>query len=620
MNAKGGYWGKIAWINLTTGKVSYVEIDEEFEKTWIGGAGLGTKLLWDHYPAWADPLGPRNLLIFATGPYQAAPITGTGRCTAVFISPLTMHYGESIAGGHIGPILKQAGVDAVVLAGKASKPVYVYVEEGKAEIRDASAYWGMDAVEVVDAIKKDVGGRRLTVTAIGQAGENLVRYAAIVNDKHGVFGRCGGGAVMGSKNVKALVANGTMTPPLADRDGLLKYYREDLLPRINKAEFTKTNAELGQVAAVVPREENGLLPIKNFGGDEWEEGAKLIGTPRFNEVLNPKRWPCEYCVMGCHRKITTEGYPQESGGPEYETAAMIGSNLLIDDLKAVVVANDLCNRYGIDTIELGGVLGWAFESYEKGYLTKEDTDGIELKWGSGEALIEMTKKIAFREGIGDLLAEGLRSCVWKYPETKEWAVEAQGMAVPAHDPRAFFSMVIADTLSLRGPSHCHGFSEAQELGVTLPELGYPEPMDRFAIEKKGEIGAVYQDVHEFWNSLVWCFFYFFSNWPFGDTVKVMNLITGWDMSPVEAKLSGERMSNLQQALNLRCGLDPKRDFVVPERLRKPHKKGGAAGKVLPWEYIIEEYYKTREWKDGIPTRKKLIELGLADAAKEIYGY
>lgn len=620
MNAKGGYWGKIAWVNLTNKKVSYVEMDEEFEKTWIGGAGLGTKLLWDYVPAWTDPFDPRNLLIFGTGPYQAAPIAGAGRCTATFISPLTRHYSESISGGHIGPILKQAGVDDVVLAGKASKPVYVYVEDGKVEIRDATTYWGMDTVEATDALKKDVGGRRLSIATIGQAGENLVRYAAIINDKHGVFARAGVGAVMGSKNVKALIANGTMRPPIADRDGLLNFYREDLLPRINEAEFTKVNAEQGQVAAVVPREENGLLPIKNFGGDEWEEGAKLIGTPRFTEVLKIERWPCEYCVMGCHRKITAEGYPQETGGPEYETAAMIGANLLVDDLKSVVVANDLCNRYGIDTIELGGVLGWAFESYEKGYLTKEDTDGIELKWGNGEALIEMTKKVAFRDGIGDLFAEGLRPCVWKYPETKAWAVEAQGMAVPAHDPRAFFSMVIADTLSLRGPSHCHGFSEFQELGLTVPELGYPEPMDRFSVERKGEIGAVYQDMAEFWNSLVWCFFYFASNWPFKDTVKVMNLITGWDVSVVEAKVIGERMCNLQQALNLRCGLDPKRDFVVPERIRVPHKTGGAGGKVLPWEYIIEDYYKTREWKDGVPTRKKLIELDLYDVAKEIYSY
>jgi aldehyde:ferredoxin oxidoreductase len=324
--------------------------------------------------------------------------------------------------------------------------------------------------------------------------------------------------------------------------------------------------------------------------------------------------------MGCHRKITAKGYPSETGGPEYETLAMLGSNLLIDDLKSIVVANDLCNRLGMDTIEVGTLLGWAFESYEKGIITKEDTGGVELKWGNEKALVPMIRKIANRKDIGDLMAEGLPTCVSRYPKTKPFAVEAMKMGVAAHDPRAFFSMVITTIASTRGSCHLHGFSEAIETGVTLPELGYGTPMDRFEVVGKGEVGAVYQDIQQFWNSLNWCFFYFFSNVNLTDQVKLLNAITGWDVTPQEARSIGERIVNLQHAFNLRMGLVPERDFVMPERLEIPHKEGGAAGRVPPWKYILEEYYRTRSWIKGIPIRKKLLDLRLDDVAKEIYGY
>jgi len=232
----------------------------------------------------------------------------------------------------------------------------------------------------------------------------------------------------------------------------------------------------------------------------------------------------------------------------------------------------------------------------------------------------MIEKIAYRDGVGDLLAEGLRACVDAYPQTKPYAVEVMGQAVAAHDPRAFFAETITTIASTRGSCHIHGFAEAIELGNTLPELGLDKPMDRFEWEGKGYVGAVYQDVQQFWNSLVWCFFYFFSDVNLTDEVNILNAITGWNLTPRDAAKIGERIVNMQQCFNLRMGLDPLKENVMPERMTIPHREGGAAGKVPPWKKILEDYWKARDWVNGIPTRRKLIELGLEDFAKELYGY
>ena len=611
MALKGGYWGKILCVDLSSGKISTGEFDERFARKYLGGVGLATKIINGSVAKNTNPLGPGNVLVFATGPYQASNIASSGRCSVAAKAPLTGYWGESNAGGHLGPELKRTGFDAVVIRGRAKKPVYLWIADGKAEIRDAGKFWGIDAADVVDALKEAVGDTKAAVSCIGQAGENLVRFACITNDKHGYFGRGGLGAVMGSKNLKALVMRGTLEPPIADPDKLKAVY-QGILKRAKEADFTKANATDGQAMAVVPREENGLLPMRNYAQDTWPEGAKKIGTPRFTEELQVKRWACPYCIMGCHRRITNPAYNSETAGPEYETLGMLGSNLLIDDLSAVVKANDLCGRYGIDTIELGGVLGWAFECYENGLITKEDTDGIELKWGSGEALVKMTEKIAKREGIGDLLAEGLRACVDRIPSSKLYAIESLGQHPGAHDPRAFFAQTITTIASTRGGCHLHGFAEAVELGALIPELGITESIDRFDATKKGYVGAIYQDIQQFWNSLTWCFFYFFSGVTLTDEIDILNAITGWDVTAKEAWKIGERVVCLQQLFNLNNGMVPEEENVMPERLTLPHKEGGAAGQVPPWQSILKEYWETKGWVNGVPTKEKLVELGLAD--------
>ncbi|UCC91050.1 MAG: aldehyde ferredoxin oxidoreductase family protein [Dehalococcoidia bacterium] len=605
---KGGYWGKILWVDLSSEETSVGTFDDSLARKYLGGVGLATRIIYERVTKNTNPLGPGNVLVFATGPYQATNIASAGRCTVSAESPLTEYWGESNGGGHIGPELKRAGFDAVVITGRAKRPVYLWINDGRVEIRDGSKFWGLETVEAVDALKEAVGDTRAAVSSIGPAGENLVKYACIVNDKHGFFGRCGLGAVMGSKNLKALVVRGTLKPPVANPDKLKDVYK-DVLKKVKAAEFTKTNSEHGQPSSTVPREENGLLPMKNWAQDTWPQVSK-IGTPRYTEELQIKGWACPYCVMGCHRRITNPNYKSETSGPEYETLAMIGSDLLIDDLGAIVIANDLCNRYGMDTIELGGVLAWAFECYENGLITKEDTDGVELKWGSGEALVEMTEKIAKRDGIGDLLAEGLRACVERVPASKLYSVEAMGQAVAAHDPRAYFGETITTIASTRGSCHIHGFAEAMELDVLLPELGISESIDKFDATQKGYVGAIYQDIQQFWNSLTWCFFYFFSDVSLADQVNILNAITGWDITPEEAQKIGERIVCLQQMFNLENGLVPEKENVMPERLTIPHKEGGAAGQVPPWQAILKEYWETKGWVNGIPTRGKLKELGL----------
>ena len=612
---KGGYWGKILWVDLSRKEISEGTFDEGFARKYLGGVGLATRIISEHVTRNTNPLGAGNVLVFATGPYQAANMASAGRCSCAAKAPLTGYWGEANAGGHIGPELKRAGFDAVVITGRATCPVYLWINDGKAEIRDAGEFWGMDAVETTAALKSSVDAKA-AVSCIGPAGENLVRYACIANDNHGFFGRGGMGAVMGSKNLKALVIRGTMKPPVADPDKLKEFYR-DILARAKDAPFTADNAQHGQASAVVPREENGLLPMKNFAMDSWPEGAAKIGVPYFTEELQIKRWPCPSCIMGCHRRIMNPKYhPAETGGPEYETLGMIGSNLLVDDLGAIVKANELCNRYTIDTIDLGGVLGWAFECYENGLITKDDTDGVALEWGNGDALVKMTEKIARREGIGNLLAEGLRACVERIPGSKLYAIESLGQTIGAHDPRAFFGQTITTIASTRGGCHLHGFAEAFDLGVLLPEIGVTEGTDRFDVAKKGYAGAIYQDIQQFWNSLTWCFFYFFSGVTLGDEVNMLNAITGWDVTPEEAQKIGERVVCMQQMFNLEMGMVPEKENVMPERLTKPHKEGGAAGQVPPWKDILEEYWKTKDWTKGVPSKAKLEELGIADIESE----
>ncbi|MFC1912019.1 aldehyde ferredoxin oxidoreductase family protein [Chloroflexota bacterium] len=607
MTIRGGYWGKILCVDLFSEEMSVRTFDDTFARKYMGGVGLAARIIYGNVTEHTNPLGSGNVLVFATGPYQATTVNGSGRCSAAAKSPLTGYWGESSGGARLGPELKRAGFDAIAITGRAKGPVYLWIKDSKAEIRDASNFWRLETPDAVDALTEAVGDNKVAVASIGLAGENLVRFASIANDKHGYFGRCGLGAVMGSKNLKAVVVRGMLEPPIAD-PRMVKQLSKEVLQKV-KASAMAGFGEDGQQGDFMRCHEEGLLPMKNWLQDTWSE-AEQIGTPRFTQELKAKPWGCPYCALGGHRRITNPVYASKTAGPEYESMAFLGANLLISDLGSLVKANDLCNRYGMDTIELGGVLGWAFECYEKGLITKEDTGGVDLRWSSGEALIEMLEKVARREGIGNLLAEGLRACVERIPQSKPFAVEVMGQTPGGHDPRAYFSQTVSTIASPRGSCHIHGFSEAIEQGAVIPELEITELMDRFDATKKGYIGAIFQDIGQLWNSLIMCMQFFFADISLTDQVNLLNAITGWDVTPQEAQKMGERTVCLQHMFNLKNGLVPEKENVMPERFTTVHKEGGAQGQVVPWQDILKEYWETKGWVKGVPTKEKIVELGL----------
>lgn len=614
-----GYWGRILEVNLTTKEISTRELPDQWKKDYLGGTGIAARIMYDEIPAGADPLGPDNVFVFSVGPFQGgAKILGSGRFSICAKSPLTGIFGESLGGGYNAEEFKKTGHDVLVVKGASETPVYLWIDDDKVELRDASHLWGKtDSYETEDAIQAELGDTKIKIAPIGPAGENLVRYAGVIcNHGHGCAGRTGMGAVMGSKKLKAIAFRGTKTVPLAQPEKV-KLLKKELSEIAREADFTKANRELGQAMAVSPREENGLLPIKNFKQDRWPEGARKLnagGDGEFNTVLQPKADACSNCIMGCHRRVTVSKgkYTMDSYGPEYETLGMIGSNCLIDDLLAINKANEMCNRYGIDTIEFGAICAFAMEAYEEGKITKQDLGGLELQWGDGDAMLALLEKIAYRDGkIARLLGEGLR------PAGKELGkddlVEVNGAAVPAHDPRAFLSMALATAASMKGASHLHGFPAAIELGVTFPEAGRKElttPLDPHSSEHKGLAAVKFQDRMACVNSIVYCVFYEFSGLDFTRLTQLYNAVTGQEVTSLELLQAGERIVNLMQLFNLKHGLQPLTDYRLPKRFDTVRKEGGAAGVTIPFDKMMGDYYQERDWPNGIPSSAKLQQLGL----------
>ena len=614
-----GYWGKILRVDLTNRKIEIDSFPEDWRRAYIGGTGLAARILYEEIPAGTDPYGPENVFVFGVGPLQGGSrILGSGRFSVCAKSPLTRIFGESLGGGYNAEEFKKTGFDALVIKGKSLRPVYLWIHDGEAEIRDASHLWGKaDTFQTEDALKKELGDAKVQVAPIGPAAENLVRYAGLIcNYGHGCAGRTGMGAVMGSKNLKAIAFRGTKTVSVACPEEL-ESLKKEFIEIAKNADFTKANRELGQAMAVVPREENGLLPMKNFTQDRWPEGARRLGAGEgqdFNRILKPKQDACSNCIMGCHRRVTISGgkYAMDSYGPEYETLGMMGSDCLIDNLLAVNKANELCNRYSLDTIEFGGVCAFAMEAYEQEKITKKDLGGIELEWGDGDAMLALLEKIARREGeVPRILGEGVRVAAEKLGVSDP--LHVNGAVVPAHDPRAFLSMAVATATSMKGASHLHGFPEAIELGVTFPETGRKElcePLHPHSATYKGLAAVKFQDRMAVANSSVFCFFYEFSGLDFTRLTSFLNAITGVERTRTELLQTGERIINLMNMFNIKHGLVPRRDYMLPKRFFTHHREGGAAGVKIPFEEMVDEYYAERGWPNGIPSSAKLKELGL----------
>ena len=607
-----GIWGKVLRVDLSKKTTRAEELPESSYLDFIGGDGLAGKIIYDEVGANVGPLEPENRVVFAVGPFQATGIPGDAKFCISAKSPLTGTYANSMAGANWGPVFKKTGYDALIVQGKSDVPVYLWIHDGNVEIRDGRRFWGMDTDEVTKALKEDVGEKRASVVAIGPAGEKLVAMACIVADGHSFAGRCGLGAVMGSKNLKAVVVLGTKSPPIADPDALTKL-RKELVQRVSK--MGEGMRQYGTPDLEIYHE-RGNIPIKYWAQDSFAEGAKSLSQPVYNDVLNAKAMPCLHCPVGCHRHIKVEDpdkYACEGSGPEYEAVGMLGMSNLVSDLKAVAKANDYCNRLGMDCISVGAAIGFATECYERGLITKEDTKGLELKWGDGDLQIELVKQIGSREGFGAFLADGTLEAAKKIGKgAEEIVVHVRGLDFPCHDPRISWSMGPNYATSTRGACHCKGLPGDVQFGLyTVPELGFPEKIEFWDVQGKAFLAVKCQDLSTLVNSISLCLFMIFCGMTLTDILNAFNAITGLHWSIEQLIKVGERSFNLQRLMNIRDGKGREYDRM-PKRMFEPAKSGFRKDKVPPFDVLMDDYYKLRGWnkKTGTPEKEKLVELGM----------
>jgi len=613
--------GKILRVNLTDRKITTDEIDPGTAQNFIGGAGYATKIIYDETPAKTDALGEENRLVFMTGPVTGTRFPTSGRYVVGAKSPLTGILVTSTTSGFWGRELKMTGHDGIVFKGKAERPVYLEIINDRIELKDASDIWGKDAYETQEILRQKTGEKRARVACIGRAGENQALIACLMNDEGRAAGRGGTGAVMGSKNLKAIVVRGnkeiTTAVPEFFND-MAKQVSQGLAGNPALSGFTKwgTAGSMDTGWAV------GDVPVKNWQVGMWKEGClKIGGQAMADRILKPHSAACYNCPIRCARWVEIgEGrFAYEGPGPEYETLAACGSMLLINDLEAVAWLGEICNKAGMDTISAGATVAWAMEAYEKGALTKADTGGIELTWGNVDATVEIFNLMAKGEGIGTLLSQGCRKASEKIGKgSEEYAIHVKGLEVPMHDPRAFHSLAVNYAAGPRGACHVQGGSYLAEVGMCMPEGDIiPYKQGRFDKKNKGQAAKGTQDLAAIINSLAVCMFSGLGLTP-SHSAGLLGLATGMPFTGQSVLQAGDRIVTLQRAFACREGTS-KKDDTLPGRLVTPLPDGGAAGKAADLAYQLKEYYGLRQWdENGIPTKEKLLSLGLKEAAEDLH--
>lgn len=612
----GGYMGKVLFVDLSKGELKNEALDEKLCREFIGGYGIGARIIYSRQKAGVDPLGPGNTFGILTGPLTGSPALSGTRYTVVGKSPLTGSWGDANSGGYFGPHLKYAGYDGLFFTGISAKPVYLFIKDGKAELRDASHLWGKDSFETEDILKSELG-KKVEVVCIGQSGENLSLIAAVMNNKGRAAGRSGIGAIMGSKKLKAIAVAGNMKIPLAD-EKRAKELRRKYLGKLRQPLATIFR-NFGTPAFTAQMAHNGDSPVKNWGG---------IGVVDFPDVapiaLDPvmehqsKKFACFRCPFGCGGLMESgTEYEYEAGAhkPEYETLCMFGTNLLNNNLESIIKVNDICNRYGLDTISAGATIGLAIECYENGIITKEDTDGIEMTWGNHRSIVAMTEKLARREGFGAVLADGVKVAAEKIGKGAEkYAIHIQGQEVPAHDPKFGFPLTTSYRMDATPARHTQGRDDLAPPGL-LPDF------DPKSFSGRGEAQRISSNFHHVMNSAGMCLFMYISLPDAKAVTEFISAVTGWDVTMDELIKTGERITNIRHAFNIREGLNPL-EFKVPDRLlgRPPQKEGPLAGVTVDEDTMIKEYLAAMDWdtKTTKPSKKKLLELGLEDVAKELW--
>jgi len=608
-----GFMGKILRINLTTSEIVEEPISEKDAEMFLGGNGLATKYLFDELDKGVDPLGPDNKLIIMTGPLTGTLSPSSGRFSAVAKSPLTDLWGSSNSGGKWGRDLKRSGFDGIIVEGMANKPVYLVIDDGKAVLKDAEHLWGQGVKETTRVIKEEVG-RRFNVACIGVGGENMVKYAAIMNDVHRTLGRCGLGAVMGSKRLKAITVTGSHKIELADKEAFneavkkARNFIEESLLKIT-LEVYGTNMVLDLVNI------KGGLPTRN-----WQSGscayADNINGPAINEKILMGKTACFACPIACGRlsEITSGKYTCKGEGPEYESIGSLGTMCDVGDLEAITFAHLLCNEYGLDTVSTGSTIAFAMECFERGILTEGETDGREIRFGDPDVMIELIQKIATREGVGNLLAEGTKKMSEKLGQGSEaFAMHVKGLELPAYDCRATKITGLGFVTANRGGDHITAYVQGPSF-LDIPFLIVEEStIEDATVENPAEAKIVkdLEDALTVFDSIGCCKFMGMALMA-EDIAPIIANATGWGFDVGAFRKGGERVFNLARCFNVREG-SGRPDDTLPERLlAEPLKEGPAKGMVVDLEPLLDAYYEFRGWEktSGKPTVEKLKELGL----------
>lgn len=615
----GGYKGKILEVNLTTGAISHSTIDEDVLRKFIGGSGLAAKLFLDRVPPDVDALSAENILFVMNGPITGTGLPGSARISVCAKSPLTNMWGESSCGGFFGPELRFAGYDGIAIKGVSPKPVYLLIDDDKVEICDASDLWGKDTYDVTDLLyKKVTGTRKPRVLVIGPAGENLVRFAGIVSDKADLAARCGMGAVMGSKKLKAIVARGTGKVEPGMPDGFVKK-RKEIMETVKTSMVAWALKNLGTNAGMAGGVMTGDTPSKN-----WALGLNLgaLGTvdaPTMNRSYLTKAHACYACPIASKRVCRVAAGPykiKEGPGPEYETCASFGTLLLNNDMAAIIKANELCNRHGMDTISCGAAIAFALDCLENGLISRDDVDGVQLEWGNASAVLQMVDKIAKRDGFGDTLAEGTRRAAEKIGgNAADYTIEVKGLDLPMHDPRANHALGITYATSVRGACHVNSGVFFDHSFVS-DELGVPAGQQPKESEGKAARTIVYEDLGRVVNSAGVCWFTVLPL-NFEGLLEELRITSGFDYDLKEMMECGARIWMLQRGLSNLMGITAA-DDRLPKRIMTAHKEGGAAGSVPDLKLMLKDYYRLRPLNaNGRPPKEKLQSLGLSELAARL---
>jgi aldehyde:ferredoxin oxidoreductase len=578
-----GLTGTILEVDLTAGSIAKGSIPEKLWRDYIGGAGVAARLFFENVDPAVDPLSPHNPLYIITGPLAGSNIPGTSRFAVCAKSPLTCIWGESTCGGNFAPELKAAGYDAIIIKGASKTPVTLVIEDAEVRLEDAASLWGQDTYDTVDAIKKpgtrslEPGTKAFKVLCIGPAGENLVKYAAVCNDKHDFAGRCGMGAVMGSKQLKAIACRGSGKIRIADKPALSEL-RKRIHKQIRESVPAQSMREMGTDASMDLGMMTGDIPIKNWRVGEDLEISAEIGGPTMTERHLVKPAACSACPIASKRVMRVDAGPYRTGptpGPEYETCASFGTLCLNRDSSALIAMNEMCNRYGLDTITAGSTIAFMMDCHDQGIVSKDDLDGIDLTWGNAEAIIRIVDKIAKREGVGDLLAEGSREAARRIGKgALDLTAEVKGLEIPMHDPRGWHGLGLAYMTSNRGACHNAHLVHPIEQGIkTWMDLGFSDNYAGQSDAGKGEMVKKAEDFGVPCNSIPLCVF---DMWTMEsrDPVDALNAVAGWTLSMDDYLTIGARTWLLKRSLINMMGITSK-DDRLPKKVLTPLPDGSS---------------------------------------------